>query len=131
MGLTVSSVTQLCLTLCDPMDCSMSFLHAVVITNSWRLLKLMSIDWAMPSKHLILYHPLLLLPSTFPRTGSFPKSHRLLLFPCAPGSIHLQVTALHQTVQNKYLTPRNPDFLKNLSNLVFLSAFVDVVVVVL
>ena len=107
MGLTVSSVTQLCLTLCDPMDCSMSVQHAVAITNSWRLLKLMSIDWVMPSNHLLLYHPLLLLPSTFPHTGSFPKSHRLLLFPWAPGSIHLQVTALHQTVQNKFLTPRD------------------------
>ena len=32
------------------------------ITNSHRLLKLMSIDSAMPSKHLILCHPLLLLP---------------------------------------------------------------------
>ena len=32
------------------------------ITNSWRLLKLMSIKSVMPSNHLILCHPLLLLP---------------------------------------------------------------------
>ena len=35
------------------------------VTNSWSLLKLMSIESVMPSNHLILYHPLLLLPSTF------------------------------------------------------------------
>ena len=33
------------------------------ITNSWSLLKLTSIESLMPSNHLILYHPLLLLPS--------------------------------------------------------------------
>ena len=35
------------------------------ITNSWSLLKLMSIESVMPSNHLILYCPLLLLPSIF------------------------------------------------------------------
>ena len=35
------------------------------ITNPWSLLKLMSIESAMPSNHLILCHPLLLLPSIF------------------------------------------------------------------
>ena len=35
------------------------------ITNSWSLLKLMSIESVMPSNHLILCHPLLLLPSIF------------------------------------------------------------------
>ena len=35
------------------------------ITNSRSLLKLMSIELVMPSNHLILYHPLLLLPSIF------------------------------------------------------------------
>ena len=36
------------------------------ITNSQSLLKLMSIESAMPPNHLILYCPLLLLPSIFP-----------------------------------------------------------------
>ena len=36
------------------------------INNSWSLLKLMSIKSVMPSNHLILCHPLLLLPSVFP-----------------------------------------------------------------
>ena len=35
-------------------------------TISWSLLKLMSIKLVMPSKYLILYYPLLLLPSVFP-----------------------------------------------------------------
>ena len=35
------------------------------ITNSWSLCKLMSVELVMPSNHLILYHPLLLLPSSF------------------------------------------------------------------
>ena len=41
------------------------------ITNSWSLVKLMSIESVMPSNHLILCHPLLLLPSTFPRIRVF------------------------------------------------------------
>ena len=36
------------------------------ITNSWSLLKLMSIDFVMSTNHLILCHPLLLQPSIFP-----------------------------------------------------------------
>ena len=39
------------------------------ITNSQSLLKLMSIESVMPSNHLILCHPLILLPSSFPRIG--------------------------------------------------------------
>ena len=41
------------------------------ITNSWSILKLMSIESVMPSNHLILCHPLLLLPSIFPRIRIF------------------------------------------------------------
>ena len=41
------------------------------ITNSQSLLKLMSIKSVMPSNHLILCHPLLLLPSIFPSIGVF------------------------------------------------------------
>ena len=42
-------------------------------TNSWSLLRLMSIKSVMPSNHLILCHPLL-LPQSFPASGSFPMS---------------------------------------------------------
>ena len=41
------------------------------ITSSWSLLKLMSIESVMPSNHLILYQPLLLLPSIFPSIRVF------------------------------------------------------------
>ena len=41
------------------------------ITNSWNLLKLMSIESVMPSNHLNLCHPLLLLPSIFPSIRVF------------------------------------------------------------
>ena len=44
------------------------------ITNSWSLRKLMPIKSVMPSSHLILCHPLLLLPSIPPASGSFPVS---------------------------------------------------------
>ena len=53
------SVTQSCLTLCDPTD-FLSF------TVSQSLLKLMSIESVMLSNHLVLCHPHLLLPSIFP-----------------------------------------------------------------
>ena len=42
------------------MDCSMPSFP--VLTNSWSLLKLTSIELVMPSNHLILWHPLLLYP---------------------------------------------------------------------
>ena len=41
------------------------------ITNSWSLPKLMSIESMMPSNHLILSHPLFLLPSIFPSIRVF------------------------------------------------------------
>ena len=47
------------------------------ITNSRSLLKLMSIESVMPSKHLILCHPLLLLPSIFPSIRVFSNESAL------------------------------------------------------
>ena len=41
------------------------------ITNSWSLLKVMSIQSVMPSNHLSLCHPLFFLPSTFPSIRVF------------------------------------------------------------
>ena len=58
-----SSVAQSCLTLCDPMDCSMPGLP--VHHQLPELLKLMSIESVMPSNHLILCCPLLLPLSIF------------------------------------------------------------------
>ena len=64
-----SSVTQSCPTICDPMDCSTPGLPAVASSRS--LLKLMSIELVMPSNHLILCRPLLLLTSVFPSIRVF------------------------------------------------------------
>ena len=53
------------------------------ITNSWSLLKLMSIESVMPSNHLILFRPLLLLPSIFPSIKVFSNGsvlHRWLKY---------------------------------------------------
>ena len=49
------------------------------ITNSWRLLKLMSIKFVMPSNHLILCHLLLLPPSVFPSIRVFSNQSVLLI----------------------------------------------------
>ena len=62
--------------LCGPVDCSQASLS---ITNSRSLLKLMSIESAMPSNHLILYHPLLLLPSILPSIRVFSNMSILLI----------------------------------------------------
>ena len=64
-----SSVTQSCPILCDSMDCSTP--GHLSITYSWSLLKLMSIELVMPPNHLIICHPLLLLPSIFPSIRVF------------------------------------------------------------
>ena len=60
----LSSVAQSCLNLCDPWPA----VHqaSLSIANSWSLLKLMSVESVIPLNHLILCHPLLLLPSVFP-----------------------------------------------------------------
>ena len=47
------------------------------ITNSQKLLKLMSIESVMPSNHLILCHPLLLLPEIFPSIRVFSSLHQV------------------------------------------------------
>ena len=67
-----SSVTQSCLTLCNPLNCSMPGLPA--ITNSRSSVKLTSIKSVMPSSHLILCRPLLLLPPIPPSIRVFPMS---------------------------------------------------------
>ena len=49
------------------------------ITNSWSLLKLMSIESVMHSNHLTLCRPLLLLPSIFPSIRVFSNESALLI----------------------------------------------------
>ena len=52
---------------------------SLFITNSWSLLKLMSIASVMPPNHLILCHPLLLLPSVFPSIRVFSNESVLCI----------------------------------------------------
>ena len=65
----LSSVSQSYWTLCNPMDCSIPGLPVHCPLQG--LLKPMAIESVMPSNHLILCHPLLLLPSIFPSIRVF------------------------------------------------------------
>ena len=85
---TCCSVTQLCQTLCDPMNCgtpaSLSF------TIFWSLLKLMSIGSVMPSNHLIFCHLPLFMPSIFPSIRVFSSELTLRI---SGGSIRASASA--------------------------------------
>ena len=75
-GLLFSSVTRLCLTVTPwTVACQAS----LSVTNTQSLLKLMSIELVMPSNHLILCRPLLLLPSIFPSIRVFTSESVLLI----------------------------------------------------
>ena len=63
--------------LCDPVDCRSH--SSLSIINSRILLKLMSIESVMPSSHLILCHPLLLLPPTPPSIRVFSNESTLCM----------------------------------------------------
>ena len=63
------SVAKSSLTLCDPMNCSMP--DFPVLYHFLEFAQLMFIESVMPSNHLILCHPLLLLPSIFPSIKVF------------------------------------------------------------
>ena len=56
---------------------TVAYQASLSITNSWSLLKLMSTEWAMPSNHLTLCCPLLLLPSIFLRIRVFSSESSL------------------------------------------------------
>ena len=70
-----NSVAQLCPTLCDPMNRGTPGLP--VHHRLPDSLKLMSIEFVMPSSHLILCHPLLLLPPIPPSIRVFPNESTL------------------------------------------------------
>ena len=70
-----SSVAQSCPTLCDPMNRITPGL--VSITNSWSSLRFKSIESVMPSSHLILCRPLLLLPPIPPSIRVFSNESTL------------------------------------------------------
>ena len=66
---SISSVQFSRSVVCDPWTAARQ--ASLSITNFQSLLKLMSIDSVMPINHLILCHPLLLLPSIFPSIRVF------------------------------------------------------------
>ena len=65
------------------MDCSTPWTvvpqASLSITNFRSLLKLTSVELVMPSNHLILFHPLLLLPSVFPSISIFSNESALCI----------------------------------------------------
>jgi len=104
VGVFVIVVQSLsCVQLCNPMDCSMpgfpqfssvpllsrvrlfatpwttAHQASLSVTNSWSFPKPMSIRSVMPSNHLILCHPLLLLPSIFPSIRVFSNESALCI----------------------------------------------------
>ena len=62
--------------LCDPINRSTP--ASLSTTNSQSLLKLMSIEWVMPSSHLILCRPLLLLPPIPPSIRNFSNESTIV-----------------------------------------------------
>ena len=75
------SVIKSCLTLCNPWTAACQ--ASLSFTICWSLLKLKSIELVMPSNHLILCYPFLLLPSIFPSIRVF--SNELVLCIRWPG----------------------------------------------
>ena len=67
------------------------------ITNSWSLLKLMSIESVMPSNHLILCHPLSSCLQSFPASESFPMSQ---FFTSDGHSIGASASVLSMNIQD-------------------------------
>ena len=65
------SVTQWCLIVCDPMDCSTPGLPVPPISWMGKFVFIVSV---MLSSHLILWCPLLFCPQSFPASGTFPMS---------------------------------------------------------
>ena len=75
--LQFNPVARSCPTLCDPRNRSTQ--ASLSITNSWSSLRLTSIESVMPSSHLILCRPLLLLPPVPPSIRVFSNESALLM----------------------------------------------------
>ena len=76
-GYQFNSVAQSYTTLCNPMDCSTP--GSLSITNSWSLLRLVSVESVMPSNHLILCRPLHFLSSVLPSIRVFSNESVLCI----------------------------------------------------
>ena len=69
------------------------------IPNSWSLLKLISIESVLRSNHLILCHPLLLLPSIFPRIRVF-SNEAALHVRCKSIGVAASTSVLRMNIQD-------------------------------
>ena len=76
-GVSVSSVQLLSHVQLSATPWTVACQASLSITNSWSLLKLMSIESVLPSNHLIFCHLLLLLPSIFPSIRVFSNESAL------------------------------------------------------
>ena len=77
--LQFSSVAQSCPNRLFATPWTATYQASLAISNSQSLLKRMSMESVMPSNHLILCHPLLLLPSVFPNIRVFSNVSVLLI----------------------------------------------------
>ena len=112
---------------CDSMDCSTPGFPVLHI--SWSLLKLMSIESVMPSNHLIVCCPLLLLPSIFPSIRVFSNESIFCIWWPKYWSFSFSISASNEcsglisfridrfdllavqgTLQNLHLTATSPDY---------------------
>ena len=73
------SVTKSCLTLCNLMDCSTPGFLSFIISQIHYLNRFVSVELVMPSNHLILCHPFLLLLSVFPSIRVFSNELTLCI----------------------------------------------------
>ena len=97
IGVCITSVAQSCLFV-TPWTAALQ--ASLSITNSQSLLKLMSIELVMPSNHLILCRPLLLLPSIFPSIRVFSNESVLCIRWPKVLELHLE----HQSFQRIFRT---------------------------
>ena len=107
----IKSVAQSCPTLCDPMNCSMPGLpvhHQLPEFTQTHVHRVgdASIELVMPSSHLILCHPLLLLPSIPPSIRDFSNESNLHMrwpkywsfsFTISPSNEHPELISLGWT----------------------------------
>ena len=93
--------TVMCHLLSPPLSpsvcvCVCVCVHALSVIQSVGIYSVMSIELGVPSNHLILCHPLLVLPSIFPSIRVFPMSW---LFTSGGQSIGASVSALPMSIQ--------------------------------
>ena len=101
ISLSVSSVQSLNCVQLFAMLWTAAHQASLSITNSQSLLKLMAIESVMPFNHLILCHPLLLLPSTFPSIRVF--SNESVLTSCGQSiGASASASVLPMNIQDRF-----------------------------